>query len=114
MSKGHILVVDDNPNLLELIKMRLESEDYKVSATADEELRGYPALDDATDEDVAELVVAAVAVDVGDLGVATRERRPHGRNNHGEQTPGNEHERDAYRTSSGVRRQSRTGQSCAS
>jgi len=37
MSKGHILVVDDNPNLLELIKMRLESADYKVSATADEE-----------------------------------------------------------------------------
>ena len=37
MSKGHILVVDDNPNLLELIKMRLESADYKVSAIADEE-----------------------------------------------------------------------------
>ena len=37
MSKGHILVVDDNPNLLELIKMRLESEDYKVSAIADED-----------------------------------------------------------------------------
>ena len=37
MAKGHILVVDDNPNLLELIKMRLESADYKVSATADEE-----------------------------------------------------------------------------
>jgi len=37
MSKGHLLVVDDNPNLLELIKMRLESADYKVSATSDEE-----------------------------------------------------------------------------
>ena len=37
MSQGHILVVDDNPNLLELIKMRLESADYRVSATADEE-----------------------------------------------------------------------------
>jgi len=36
MAKGHILVVDDNPNLLELIKIRLESADYKVSATADE------------------------------------------------------------------------------
>ncbi len=37
MSQGHILVVDDNPNLLELIKMRLESADYRVSATAEEE-----------------------------------------------------------------------------
>jgi len=37
MSQGHILVVDDNPNLLELIKMRLESADYQVSATAEEE-----------------------------------------------------------------------------
>ena len=37
MSQGHILVVDDNPNLLELIKMRLESADYLVSATAEEE-----------------------------------------------------------------------------
>jgi two-component system response regulator GlrR len=37
MSQGNILVVDDNPNLLELIKMRLESADYQVSATADEE-----------------------------------------------------------------------------
>ena len=37
MSKGEILVVDDNPNLLELIRMRLESADYDVTATADEE-----------------------------------------------------------------------------
>ena len=37
MSQGHILVVDDNPNLLELIKMRLESADYRVSAIAEEE-----------------------------------------------------------------------------
>jgi len=37
MSKGHILVVDDNPNLLDLIKMRLESADYQVSASADDE-----------------------------------------------------------------------------
>ncbi len=36
MAQGHILVVDDNPNLLELIKMRLESADYRVSATAKE------------------------------------------------------------------------------
>jgi len=37
MSKGKILVVDDNPNLLELIKMRLESADYQVAATDQEE-----------------------------------------------------------------------------
>src|SRR5262245_4643910 len=37
MSRAHILVVDDNPNLLELIKIRLESADYLVSATAEEE-----------------------------------------------------------------------------
>ncbi len=32
MIKGKILVVDDNPNLLELIKMRLEAADYEVIA----------------------------------------------------------------------------------
>jgi two-component system response regulator GlrR len=37
MSKGNILIVDDNLNLLEVIKMRLESEDYRVTATGDEE-----------------------------------------------------------------------------
>lgn len=37
MSKGRVLVVDDNPNLLELIQMRLESADYRVVATAEEE-----------------------------------------------------------------------------
>jgi two-component system response regulator GlrR len=37
MFKGHILVVDDNHNLLELIKMRLESADYRVSAAVDED-----------------------------------------------------------------------------
>jgi two-component system response regulator GlrR len=36
MTKGQILVVDDNPNLLELIRMRLESADYEVTATGDE------------------------------------------------------------------------------
>ncbi|HEY7715217.1 MAG TPA: sigma-54 dependent transcriptional regulator [Candidatus Binatia bacterium] len=36
MAKGQILVVDDNPNLLELIRMRLESADYEVVATGDE------------------------------------------------------------------------------
>jgi len=37
MSNGNILVVDDNPNLLELIKMRLEAADYRVTAIAEEE-----------------------------------------------------------------------------
>src|SRR5687767_4946531 len=37
MSKGNILIVDDNLNLLEVIKMRLESEDYRVTATGDED-----------------------------------------------------------------------------
>jgi two-component system, NtrC family, response regulator GlrR len=36
MAKGRILVVDDNPNLLELIRMRLESADYDVTAIGDE------------------------------------------------------------------------------
>jgi two-component system response regulator GlrR len=36
MAKGKILVVDDNPNLLELIRMRLESADYDVIATGEE------------------------------------------------------------------------------
>jgi two-component system, NtrC family, response regulator GlrR len=34
---GKILVVDDDPNLLELIKMRLESAGYEVAAVRDEE-----------------------------------------------------------------------------
>ena len=37
MSQGNILVVDDDKNLLELIQMRLESEDYQVVATAEED-----------------------------------------------------------------------------
>jgi len=37
MAKGKILVVDDNPNLLELIRIRLESADYSVTATGLEE-----------------------------------------------------------------------------
>ena len=36
MAKGQILVVDDNPNLLELIRMRLKSAEYDVTGTADE------------------------------------------------------------------------------
>jgi two-component system response regulator GlrR len=37
MSLGKILVVDDDPNLLELIKIRLESADYDVTAACVEE-----------------------------------------------------------------------------
>jgi two-component system response regulator GlrR len=37
MAKGKILVIDDNPNLLELIKMRLESADYGVTALGEED-----------------------------------------------------------------------------
>lgn len=37
MALGKILVVDDDPNLLELIKMRLEAADYEVAATTDED-----------------------------------------------------------------------------
>jgi two-component system response regulator GlrR len=37
MSLGKILVVDDDPNLLELIKIRLESADYDVTAARVEE-----------------------------------------------------------------------------
>jgi two-component system response regulator GlrR len=37
MTKGKILVIDDNPNLLELIKMRLESADYGVTALGEED-----------------------------------------------------------------------------
>jgi len=37
MSKGNILVVDDDKNLLELVKMRLESADYEVTTAPREE-----------------------------------------------------------------------------
>jgi two-component system response regulator GlrR len=37
MSLGKILVVDDDRNLIELVKMRLESENYEVVATLKEE-----------------------------------------------------------------------------
>ncbi len=37
MASGRILVVDDDSSLLELLKMRLESADYEVTATAKEE-----------------------------------------------------------------------------
>src|SRR6476620_10650570 len=36
MSLGKILIVDDDPNLLELIKMRLEAAGYEVAAVSDE------------------------------------------------------------------------------
>ena len=37
MALGKILVVDDDPNLLELVKMRLESADYEVTTASTEE-----------------------------------------------------------------------------
>ena len=37
MSKGKILVVDDDKNLLELVKMRLESADFEVTIALREE-----------------------------------------------------------------------------
>ena len=37
MTLGKILIVDDDSNLLELIKMRLESADYDVRATCEED-----------------------------------------------------------------------------
>jgi two-component system response regulator GlrR len=37
MPLGKLLIVDDDKNLLELIKMRLESSDYEVTAAQDEE-----------------------------------------------------------------------------
>jgi len=37
MLLGKILVVDDDTNLLELIKMRLEAADYDVAATESED-----------------------------------------------------------------------------
>ena len=37
MSLGKILIVDDDANLLELIKMRLESADYDVTAAREED-----------------------------------------------------------------------------
>jgi two-component system response regulator GlrR len=37
MPSGKLLIVDDDRNILELIKMRLESLDYEVRATQDEE-----------------------------------------------------------------------------
>lgn len=37
MSKGKILVVDNGRNLLELVKMRLESADHEVITTLREE-----------------------------------------------------------------------------
>src|SRR5574341_1118893 len=38
MPKGNILVVDDNLNLLEIIKMRLEAADYDVTAVQTAEI----------------------------------------------------------------------------
>ena len=37
MAEGRILVVDDDRNILELMKIRLESADYSVATAADED-----------------------------------------------------------------------------
>src|SRR6185503_14647121 len=58
MSKGKILVVDDNPNLLELIKMRLESADYGVLATGAEEQAIKLVKDQSFDLCIVDLMLA--------------------------------------------------------
>ncbi|HTF92225.1 MAG TPA: sigma-54 dependent transcriptional regulator, partial [Verrucomicrobiae bacterium] len=58
MSKGKILVVDDNPNLLELIKMRLESADYGVLGTGAEEQAIKLVKDQSFDLCIVDLMLA--------------------------------------------------------
>jgi two-component system, NtrC family, response regulator GlrR len=58
MSKGHILVVDDNPNLLELIRMRLESADFQITATGDEEQAVTALRDQLFDLCIVDLMLA--------------------------------------------------------
>jgi two-component system response regulator GlrR len=58
MSKGKILVIDDNPNLLELIKMRLESEDYGVTATGEEDQAVRVLKEQAFDLCIVDLMLA--------------------------------------------------------
>jgi two-component system, NtrC family, response regulator GlrR len=58
MSKGKILVIDDNPNLLELIKMRLESAEYAVTATADESQALQALKDQVFDLCIVDLMLA--------------------------------------------------------
>jgi len=58
MIKGKILVVDDNPNLLELIKMRLEAADYEVIALTEEDKALAAFKDKAFDLCVVDLMLA--------------------------------------------------------
>jgi two-component system response regulator GlrR len=58
VAKGNILVVDDNPNLLELIKMRLEAADYEVTALGEEDQALSAFRDKAFDLCVVDLMLA--------------------------------------------------------
>ncbi|RPJ08817.1 MAG: sigma-54-dependent Fis family transcriptional regulator, partial [Deltaproteobacteria bacterium] len=55
MSLGKILVVDDDPTLTELLKMRLESANYEVSASVNEEVAIEMSKNQAFDLSVVDL-----------------------------------------------------------
>ncbi len=55
MPSGKLLIVDDDKNLLELIKMRLESSDYEVTAAQDEEEAKQAVIGQAFDLAVVDL-----------------------------------------------------------
>ena len=58
MSLGKILIVDDDANLLELIKMRLESAEYQVTAAREEEKAVAAFKADAFDICIIDLMLA--------------------------------------------------------
>ena len=58
MASGKILVVDDDPNLLELVKMRLESADYEVITASMEEDALGAVKDQAFDLSILDLQLA--------------------------------------------------------
>ena len=58
MASGKILVVDDDPNLLELVKMRLESADYEVTTASMEEEALGAVKDQAFDLSILDLQLA--------------------------------------------------------
>jgi two-component system response regulator GlrR len=58
MASGKILVVDDDPNLLELVKMRLESADYEVTTASMEEDALGAVKDQAFDLSILDLQLA--------------------------------------------------------
>jgi two-component system, NtrC family, response regulator GlrR len=58
MASGKILVVDDDPNLLELVKMRLESADYEVTTSSMEEDALGAVKDQAFDLSILDLQLA--------------------------------------------------------